>query len=158
MFEPVESDEITQPHSIWDRIGNLFAFDPADLDGEAEYDDLSGSQWGGGSTGGAQGENGELLEWEDELAETIIIVGVVALIMALVWLRGFISQMMRSQLAEAEERRRANEAAAAGGHGDMAAVAAQAERAQEVRLEQHRRLEELERRRRELEEGGGQVG
>lgn len=147
MFEPLAKEDLAHT-SIWDRIGNMFAFDPAELD-QSEYDDLSGSQWAGGQ----QDPDAEHMEWEDEFAETVIILLVVGLIMLLVWTRQIVTRMMDNQRNAAAQREREAQAAA-----EVAAVLdadreRQVQQAEEMRREQERRLEDLERLRREMEMG-----
>jgi len=148
MFEPLAEEDLAHT-SIWDRIGNMFAFYPAELD-QSQYDDLSGSQWAGGQ----QDPDAEYMEWEDEFAETVIILLVVGLIMLLVWTRQIVTRMMHNQRNAAAQREREVQAAA-----EVAAVldadrARQVQQAEEMRREQEQRLEELERLRREMEMGG----
>jgi hypothetical protein len=151
MFEPLAEEDIVHT-SIWDRIGNLFAFEPAELD-QGEYDDLSGSQWSGGQQAGDP--DGDGMDWEDEMAETVIIVLVVGLIMGLVWLRQVVMRTIETQRNAAEQRQRdaaAAAAAVAALDGDHVRQAEAVARAEEVRREQERRLEELERMRRERQQ------
>ena len=66
-----------QGPSFWSRLSSLFAFEPVEYE-EIEYEDLSGNGWTGG--------DGE--DWEDDFAETLVIIGLTFGIMGLVWLRG----------------------------------------------------------------------
>lgn len=93
LFEGEEDD--IQP-GLWGRVSSVFTalpqeFDQDVLDPEG-FEDLSGSGWVGEDTG---------LEAEDieDMAEVLAIVGIGALVVGLLWLRGRWS-------AWAEERRR----------------------------------------------------
>lgn len=84
LFEP-PAEEIIVP-SFWERIGNLFTLPPGEYD-EADYDDLSGASWTGGNTPRQPGEGD--IEWDEDVADSILIMGIVFGIMGLVWLRQY---------------------------------------------------------------------
>jgi hypothetical protein len=98
LFEPHAEDE-TFP-GFWDRVANLFTLPPLEFD-EGAYDDLSGATWSGGNGAEVDGE-----EWEEDLAETVIIASVVLAIMGLVWLRGFYTRVTDNRRRAEEERMR----------------------------------------------------
>lgn len=98
LFEP-HGEEETFP-GFWDRLSNLFTLPPLEFD-EGAYDDLSGATWSGGNTPEIDGE-----EWDEDLAETIVIASVVLAIMGLVWLRGFYMRVTENSRRAEEERRR----------------------------------------------------
>jgi hypothetical protein len=83
LFEPGPDDEaINEAPGFMQRFKEMFTLPPGEYD-EEEYDDLSGATWSGGNTP----MDGDDLEWEEDMAETLLILGIVFTIMALVWVR-----------------------------------------------------------------------
>ena len=101
LFESAAEEEetVTRP-SFWNRIGSLFTLPPLEYE-EGEYDDLSGAGWSGG--GQVRDDEGD---WEDDLAESIIIIVVIVGIMGLLWLRQTWARVEAARVRNAEERRR----------------------------------------------------
>jgi SEL1 protein len=78
---------------MWESVKQLFV-GPVLEEGDAaeeEYEDYSGAGWVQGEEGREArggGDGGALDAFDDDLIETLVILGLTGLIMGLVWLRG----------------------------------------------------------------------
>jgi hypothetical protein len=84
---PLFEDEGDNP-GAWESIKKLFMGQPLD-DGVAdEYEDYSGAGWGPGEDDGDGDDPMDTPLDDDDILETLVILGIVCLITGLVWFRG----------------------------------------------------------------------
>lgn len=113
----------------------MFSLPPGEYD-EADYDDLSGASWTGGNTARQPGEGD--IEWDEDIADSVLIMGIVFGIMGLVWARQLWARW------EADRIRAIADAQARGGQAPPM-QAGQAVPGGQAEEEERRRREELER-------------
>jgi len=86
---PLLEDDV-EGRGFWESLKGLFVGtvleDGAEPDDE--YEDYSGAGWGPGDDDDGNGGGGALDDFDDDLVETLVILGLTGLIMGLLWLRG----------------------------------------------------------------------